>query len=93
MTPFEHHVFVPFITHESPSLTALVLIDLASVPALGSVIAKAPIISPAIDGTRYFSFCSSVPNLATGRDPRSTWAATPFAIPAQVLPSSSANIH
>src|SRR5579862_5111947 len=47
----------------SPSRFAVVRVPPASEPASGSVRDQAPIFSPRASGTRYFSFCASVPNL------------------------------
>ena len=73
----------------SPFFTAWLLMLLASDPAFGSVNPNAPIFSPCIPGTRYFSFCSSFPNLYIGNIERLVWALTHIAIPAFILPISS----
>ncbi|MDT4833798.1 hypothetical protein FQZ97_674190 [compost metagenome] len=58
----EIHTFWPLITYLSPWRTALVLILVVSVPAVGSV---TPIDcrrrSPAASAGRYLRFCSSLP--------------------------------
>ena len=60
------NVLVPLRIHLSPFLTAVVLIEAASVPAPGSVRPKQPISSPLMMPGRYFFFCASVPNSFTG---------------------------
>jgi hypothetical protein len=63
--PFEVNHLCPFITHWSPSRTAVVLIDRGSDPAeSGSVIEKPDSILPSVSGTSHFRFCSSVPYLS-----------------------------
>ena len=52
---------MPLMTYLSPFLSALVLTMVTSLPASGSVMAKAIIASPFGIGERYFLFCSSVP--------------------------------
>src|SRR6516225_9812003 len=58
------NIFRPLTRHVSPSRTAVVRIAATSEPASGSVIAIAPIFSPAIAGTSHRSRCSSVPKCA-----------------------------
>ena len=57
------NVFWPSITHScaSSSSAARVRVAPASEPASASVSPNAPSTSPAIIGTRYSCFCSSVP--------------------------------
>ena len=50
--PLVMNVFAPLITYSSPSRIALVRIPATSDPAPGSVIARQPIRSPLIPGTR-----------------------------------------
>ena len=59
--PLVMNIFVPLRTYESPLLSALVVIDRASEPAPGSVMAMAPIVFPAIRLGRYLLLCSSLP--------------------------------
>jgi len=59
--PFVIQSFSPFITHSSPSRTALVLTLKESEPADASVKQNAAIFSPFAKGVRYFFFCSSDP--------------------------------
>ena len=48
--PFVIHIFVPFITHSSPSFTAVVLVADRSEPDWSSVKHMVPIFSPLIAG-------------------------------------------
>ena len=61
----------------------------ASVPALGSVRAKAPSFWPLARGLRYFSFCASVPKVIIGQQQREVWAERIMPVVAQTLESSS----
>ena len=54
--------FVPLSIYVSPSFTAFVCCMEESVPAPGSVRAKAPSFLPDKRSGRYFFFCSGVPN-------------------------------
>ena len=54
--PLVIHIFSPFSTQSSPSSSAVVWMWAASLPALGSVSAQAPISRPAIMPLRYLSF-------------------------------------
>ena len=63
MSPLVMNCLRPFNVHEpSSAFTAIVERLKASEPALGSVRAKAPIMSPSIPALRYLPFCSAVPN-------------------------------
>ena len=55
--PLVMNIFVPVMRHTSPSRTARVRIAATSEPASGSVIAIAPIFSPAIAGRSQRSRC------------------------------------
>ena len=57
--------FLPFNTHSSPSLTAVVVPALASDPAPGSVKQKAPN-PPSMIFWHTCFFCSSFPAISTG---------------------------
>ena len=59
------NIFVPVMCHTSPSRSARVRIAATSEPASGSVIAIAPIFSPAIAGRSHRSRCASEPNCAS----------------------------
>ena len=62
---FELNHLWPFITHSSPSSTAVVLSRVGSEPAFsGSVIEKAETSSPSRSGKSHRRFCSSVPTRA-----------------------------
>ena len=67
---FVINIFPPLTTYSSPFNSAVVLVEPASLPADGSVNPKAPIISPVASLGRYFCFCSSVPAMAMGNDPK-----------------------
>jgi len=62
--PLVIHILLPFKIHLSPYFSALVFIEVTSDPALGSDIAKAPIVSPYNNLGKYFSFYSGVPYLS-----------------------------
>ena len=62
--PLEMKTLVPLSTNSSPSGIAVVEIAARSLPAPGSVIAIAPIASPATMGASQRSFCSSVARAA-----------------------------
>ncbi len=53
--------FEPLTSHPPSFSTAVVLVPLASDPALGSVRPHAPHVSPPASRGRYFLFCSSLP--------------------------------
>jgi hypothetical protein len=59
--PFVIHIFVPEITHPSPSRRAVVRIRPGSEPWSASVNPKQPTTSPRAIGGSHRSFCSSVP--------------------------------
>ena len=59
--PLVMNILAPFRMYVSPFLTAVVWIEAASEPALGSVRPMAPIHSPVASLGRYFSLCASVP--------------------------------
>ena len=59
--PLVMKVFCPLITSSSPSRTAVVRIERRSLPAAGSVMTMAPIMSPRAIAGSHFRFCSSVP--------------------------------
>src|SRR5437867_6891022 len=59
MEPFDENHLWPFMTHSSPSRTALVLISVGSAPAPGSVIENALRSFPSSRGRIQRSFCSS----------------------------------
>ena len=61
----------------------------ASVPALGSVSAKAPSFSPEASGFKYFSFCAGVPNFIIGQQHSEVCAERMMAVVAQTFASSS----
>ena len=54
--------FVPLITQDSPSFTAVVFCADASEPASGSDSAKQPRSLPDASGVNHSCFCPSVPN-------------------------------
>ncbi len=58
----------PLMTHESPSRTARVWMPPTSEPAVGSLMARAVVISAAHSGRRNRSICSGVPNSSRGFD-------------------------
>src|SRR5438067_7447123 len=80
--------FVPFRTHPSPRLLAVVEIDDASDPAPGSVSANAPIHSPVASFGRYCFFCASLPRLTIAVVPMPQWVPMIDTNPAWVRPSS-----
>ena len=59
--PFVMNVFAPLMTQSSPSRTARVATFWRSEPTPGSVIAIAPISSPAARPGRYFCWRCSLP--------------------------------
>jgi hypothetical protein len=81
--PLVMKIFEPLMTHSSPSRTAVVLMPATSEPASGSVMPRHAIFWPLIAGTRYFCFCSSVPNRCTGGVAMSVCTATPIESPPQ----------
>ena len=64
----------------------------ASVPALGSVRPKAPILRPESRSGRYFFFCSSVPFSKIGAQQREVWAETMTAVVPQTFASYSTHM-
>src|SRR5881628_3498751 len=69
---FEMKVLAPFSTHPSPARTAVVWMAATSLPAPGSVMAKAAQCgrSRSRNGARKRSFCSGVPMPRSGGPPR-----------------------
>src|SRR6266436_2540312 len=69
---FEMNVLAPFSTHASPARTAVVWMAATSLPAPGSVMAKAAQCgrSRSRNGERKRSFCSGVPMPRSGGPPR-----------------------
>ena len=63
--PLVMNIFVPVMRQTSPSRSARVRIAATSEPASGSVIAMAPIFSPAIAGRSQRSRCASEPKCAS----------------------------
>lgn len=59
--PFVSHIFWPFRTYSSPSLTAFEVMAETSEPRAGSDIENAPRTSPRAIRGRKWSFCSCVP--------------------------------
>ncbi len=57
----EENHFSPFMTHSSPSRSALVVKTFGSAPPWGSVIEKHDTISLSRSGRSHRSFCSGVP--------------------------------
>src|SRR5690606_12685633 len=89
--PLVIHILPPLITQSPPSLRAWVLIAATSEPAPGSLTPMQPTSSPAIDGARYCSLSSLLPNLASAGVHMSV--CTPIAIatpPVCTRPSVSA---
>ena len=82
--PLLIHIFSP-LSSQLPSgcFTARVFAASASDPEPDSLKAYAPMISPATSFGRYFSFCSSVPNITSGRMHR-------FACPPNVVANDAA---
>src|SRR5712692_6403585 len=74
-------IFRPLTTKWSPSRLAVVVIPATSLPASGSVIARAAMCSPRMAGTSHLRFCSSVPNLKTGGVAISVWTSTAMPSP------------
>ena len=68
--PLVHQSLVPLRTKESPSSLARQETAAASEPAPDSESEKAPSFFPDARGTRYFFFCSSVPNFRMGSQTR-----------------------
>ena len=62
--PFVTHIFVPLITHSSPSFSALQRSAPVSLPASGSEREKAARKEPSHIRGKNLSFCSSVPYLS-----------------------------
>ena len=84
--------FFPFITHSSPSFSAVVITFAASDPAKGSVMHTAPNLSPLASCGSHFSFCSSVANRNICSNPASI-DTTKTCPTAYNLPSCSATIQ
>ena len=74
--PCVMNCFVPLMTQQSPSRTAVVRIAPASLPADASVSPHAASFSPRASGARYCRFWSSVPNIAMCAAPSPLCAAT-----------------
>jgi hypothetical protein len=81
--------FDPLTTHPPFFLTAVVRVPEASEPALGSVKPHAPNFSPRASGTRYFCFCSSVPNMKMWFEQSELCAATEMPTEPSTRESSS----
>ena len=73
---------VPLITQRPSRNSACVWVAPASLPAPGSVSPKPHSFSPLARGTRYCSFCFSVPNSKMGDAPSETCAASVIAVDA-----------
>jgi hypothetical protein len=68
---FVIHFLEPLMTHCPSSSSAVVSVPPASVPALSSVRPKAQSFSPLrITSPRKYSFCSSVPKVTSGEQPK-----------------------
>ena len=80
------NIFVPVMRHTSPSRTARVRIAATSEPASGSVMAIAPIFSPAIAGRSQRSRCSSEPNWASAGVAMSVCTEIAIAMPGRTGP-------
>ena len=89
--PFDMKILFPLMTYESPSSTAVVRIDATSLPASGSVMARAPRDSPFAAETRYFCFCSSFAWPSSAGITTSMWTPTAVRNPLQPLRISSSN--
>ena len=90
--PLVIKIFEPFRTYSSPSKTALVACPEASVPAFGSVSAKAPSFSPLARGFKYSSFCAGVPYLSMGSQQSEVCAEIITPVVAQRLDISSTHM-
>ncbi|MBS1251622.1 MAG: hypothetical protein MAG451_00655 [Anaerolineales bacterium] len=91
MPPLEMNRFWPLMTYSSPSRSARVVMAETSVPASGSVTAKAPSFTSPGSARRgsHWAFCSSLPMRRMGIA-ASSEASTAVAMPAQPQKSSSA---
>src|SRR5690554_313452 len=67
----------------------MVLCEVASEPASGSERQKAPIISPAASGFKYFSFCSSEPYFSKPKQTNELFTDTTTEAEASILENSS----
>ncbi len=85
-------ILLPLSTYSSPSKTAFVCCPAASVPAPGSVKPNAPSFSPFASGTKYFCFCSSVPNFLIGSAQREVCAETITPVVPHTRDNSSTHI-
>ncbi|TEB05127.1 hypothetical protein Pmgp_03833 [Pelotomaculum propionicicum] len=85
----EMNILVPFRTYSSPSSTAVLWPEAASVPAPGSVRAKEPKISPLHSGVSHFCFCSSVPYFHKGKLASEVWHSRVNPVVAQAREISS----
>ena len=81
MLPLVMNILEPLMTYSSPRRSAVVRIDAASEPELGSESPNEPSFSPRMAGTRYCCFCASVPNLKIGMQPSPTCARSAAAKP------------
>ena len=68
---------------------AVVLWDVASEPASGSERQKAPVFSPVASGTKYFCFCSSLPNFYNKHQTKLLFTEISKEIEASILEISS----
>jgi hypothetical protein len=82
-------IFDPLRMYSSPLRTAVVVPAAASVPAPGSVRAKAPRRRPEVMSGRYLSCCAGVPNLKIGQVASELCADTMTLVVAQARDSSS----
>src|ERR1700710_2872663 len=72
---------------------AVVLCDVASEPASGSLRQNAPIISPLANGTKYFCFCASVPYFSNPKQTSELFTDTTTEADASTFDSSSIKIQ
>ena len=87
--PFVIHIFEPLTIQSSPSLRAVVRIELGSLPLSGSERPKQPIASPlAIRGSQY-ALCSSEPKAWIAYIARALWTETNERRPESPASSSS----
>src|SRR3972149_8898308 len=89
LPPVVIHVFVPLGAHPSFFRVAIVFIEAASLPAPGSVRAKAPSSLPLQRPGIYLSFCSSVPHFKREYSTRESWTERIVLREEQPLPTSS----
>ena len=59
--PLVMKILLPLMTNSSPARLYIVAIPPASLPALGSVNRRQPMISPVVSAGSHFFFCSSLP--------------------------------